>query len=459
MRKPWNALAALSLTGAMSLCLHAEGRGAYALRAARIVPVSGPVIARGTVVLRDGLIQTLGENVVPPADAWVIDCNGLTVYPGLIDALSAWGLTNSSPDNVGGRGGRGGAQAGANAAAPPAVAPAAPARGPEDRPSNAAYIKAADQIFPNDRAIETFRNGGFTSAATFPRGNIFSGQGSVINLAGNRAGEMVIADSVGQIITIPTGGRGGGGGRGFPSSLMGVIAYVRPIYLDNDHYKTAKAIYAKHPQGLTRPSYDRTLEGVLFSPRALLPASSDVEMERMTALTRELKLPAVLYGGFEAWRAVDLLKASGTPVLLSLKFPVKGADDDPELQEPLRVLELRQKAPSSAAALAKAGVKFAFYSDGLASPREIDAAVRKAMEAGLDSASAVRALTISPAEIYGVADRLGSIEPGKIANLVVTAGDLFEAQTKVKYVFVDGVKFEPPPETNPGRGDRGGKKQ
>ena len=434
----------------------AQDRGVYVLRDARVVRVSGPVIEHGTVVVRDGLIEAVGENITAPADAWPIDCKGLTIYPGLIDALSTWGLTNSPPPAATGGGGRGGGGRGAAVATPApvttvTVTPATPARGPEDRPSNTSYIKAADQIFPNDRALETFRNGGFTTAVTFPRGNIFSGQGSVIDMAGQRAGEMVVADSVGQMVTLGSGGRGGGG-RGYPGSLMGVIAYIRQIYLDADHYKVAKAIYEKHPQGLPRPAYDRTLEGVLASPRVLIPAGRDVEIERMLAFTKELKVNAILYGGNEAWRAADLLKQSGTPVLLSLKYPAKAPDSDPDVEEPLRVLEMREKAPSSAGALSKAGVKFAFYSDGLATTREINAAVRKAIEQGLDAASAVRALTLSPAEIYGVSDRLGSIDKGKIANLVVTEGDLFGAQTKVKYVFVDGGKFEPVAEPPAGRG-------
>jgi hypothetical protein len=448
------------IAGLISPRLGAQGRGAYALRDARVVPVSGPVIEHGTVIVRDGLIEAVGANITPPADAWAIDCKGLTVYPGLIDALSTWGLANSPPQAAGGGGGRvgrGGAAAPATAA-PTVAAPAAsatPSRGPEDRPSNTSWLKAADEIYPNDRAVETFRNGGFTTAVTFPHGNIFSGQGSVIDLAGERAGEMVVADSVGQFITLGSGGRGGGG-RGYPGSLMGVIAYIRQIYLDADHYKLAKSIYEKHPQGLPRPAYDRTLEGVLVSPRVLIPAGREVEIERMLAFSKELKVNAILYGGNEAWRAADLLKQSGTPVLLSLKYPAKAADSDPEMEEPLRVLEMRQKAPQSAGALSKAGVKFAFYSDGLASTREINTAVKKAIDAGLDQAAAVRALTLSAAEIYGVSDRLGSIDKGKIANLVVTDGDLFATSTKVKYVFVDGGKFEPVAEAPAGRsGGRG----
>jgi hypothetical protein len=396
----------------------------------------------------------------------VIDCKGLTIYPGLIDALSNWGLTNTPPATVaaggGGRGGRGGAVA---VTPTPTVNPAAlatvtgpPSRGPEDRPSNAAYLKAADQLFPTDRAIETARNGGFTSAVTFPTGNIFSGQGSVIDLAGDRAGDMVIADAVGQLVTVPAGGRGGG--RGYPASLMGVFAYVRQIYMDSEHYKLARSIYEKHPQGLTRPAYDRTLEGVLASPRVLLPATRDVEIERMLAFAKEMKLNAVLYGGHEAWRSADVLKKSGVPVLLSLKYPEKAADSDPATEESLRVLELRDKAPTSAGALAKAGVRFAFYSDGVGTPRDLMRAVKKAVDAGLPADAAVRAMTLTPAEIYGVSDRLGSIDKGKIANLVVADGDLFADRTRVKYVFVDGGKYEPLPEDPANRpGGRGGRGQ
>lgn len=437
--------------------LSAQAPGVYALRDARIVRVSGPVIEHGTVIVRDGLIESVGESVTVPKDAWALDCKGLTVYPGLIDAMSTWGLTNTPSNPAGRGGGRGPAAAAPTLSVTPVTAiPITPSRGPEDRPLSTAWLKAADQIFPTDSHIETARNGGYTTAVTFPNGNIFSGQGSVIDLAGDRAGQMVVAEAVGQFVTLRTNGRGGG----FPASLMGSIAYIRQIYLDADHYKLAKSIYEKHPRGLARPAYDRTLEGVLASPRVLLPAARDVEIERMVALAKELKLNAVLYGGQEAWRAADLLRQTDTPVLLSLKYPERARDADPAESEPLRVLELRDKASTSAGALAKAGVRFAFYSDGVATPKELMAAVRKAIDAGLPAADAVRALTLSAAAIYGVDDRIGSIDKGKIANLAVTDGDLFESKTKIRYVFVDGAKFEPPveePAVRPGgRGGRGG---
>jgi hypothetical protein len=418
---------------------NAQTPGTYVLRDARIVRVSGPVIERGAVVVRNGLIEAVGDNVAPPAGAWVIDCSGLTVYPGLIDALSTWGLPGAAAALTAQAGRGGAAQAGAQA----------PAGGPEDRPSNVSWTKAADQIVLTDRSIQTARNGGYTTAIAFPRGNIFSGQGSVINLAGERPGQMVIADSVGQLISLRTTGRG------FPGSLLGSIAYVRQIYLDADHYKLAKSIYEKHPEGLRRPAYDRALEGVIDSSLVLLPAGNQVEIERMVALAAELKLKAVLYGVPEAWRAAELLKRANMPILVSLKYPEKARDADPALDEPIRVLQLREKAPSTAGALAQAGVKFAFYSDGLTNPRDLMRAVKKAIDAGLNSGDAIRAITLAPAEIYGVSNRIGSIDKGKIANLVVTDGDLFAEKTKIKYVFVDGNKFEPLADEPAARPERG----
>jgi imidazolonepropionase-like amidohydrolase len=419
----------------------AEGPQVYAIKGARIVRVSGPPIENGTVVLRDGVIEAVGESIAAPADAWVIDGKGMTVYPGLVDALSTWGLPSAAPVAAAGGGGRGRGGAVAVAATGAPAAPQPVINGPEDRPSNSSYMKAADMLVPTDRSIETARDGGFTTAVTFPNINLFAGQGAVIDLAGDRAGAMVVNPSAGQYIKFPGGGGGGGGGS-YPGSLLGVFAYIRQIYLDADHYKVAESIYKQHPDGLQRPAYDKTLEGVIESPRTLIPAGRLVEIDRIIRFSQELKLNAVIYGAEEGWRGADLLAKSKYPVLVSLKWPARSPDANPADEDTLRVLEMRDKAPTTPAALAKAGVKFAFYTDGLTSSRDIMRAVKRAIDNGLAPADAIRALTLSPAEIYGVSDRLGSIDKGKIGNIVVAEGDIF-AGGKVKYVFVDGMKYEP----------------
>jgi hypothetical protein len=432
----------------------AQQHPAVAIRNAKIVTVSGPVIAKGTVVVRNGLIEAVGDNVQAPADALVIDGEGLTVYPGLIDALSTWGQPGAATSTATAATGRGGRGTTTTTTAPVAAmaAPAAPARGPEDRPQTTSWVRIADEVSGADRRIETARSAGFTTAVTFPTRGIFAGQGAVIDLiSGEKAGEMIVSSPVGQYISI---GRGGGFGGGFPGSLMGYIAYVRQIYLDAEHYKLVKDAYARNPVGMQRPDYDRALEGVLDSPRILLPANRLVEIDRMLRFAAELKQPTILYGGREAFRpeVAELLKKYNTPLLLSMRWPEKARDADPDEQDSMRTLETRDKAAMAPGILAKAGVRWAFYSDGLDQARDLQRAVKKALDAGLSREEALRALTLSPAEIFHVQDRLGSIEKGKIGNLVVTRGDIFDDRTKVEAIIVDGRKYEPAPDATPSGG-------
>jgi imidazolonepropionase-like amidohydrolase len=131
-------------------------------------------------------------------------------------------------------------------------------------------------------------------------------------------------------------------------------------------------------------------------------------------------------------------------VLLSAKYPQRERDVDPDAVEDLRVLRRRVEAPLTAVALARAGVQFAFSSGDMTNPHDLVANVARSVEAGLDRQVALRALTVTPAEIFGVADRLGTIEKGKTANLVVATGDLFDPRTRIREVFVDGIRFEVP---------------
>lgn len=409
--------------------LWAEAPKVLAIRGAKIYPGSGPAVERGNIVVRDGLIEAAGANAAIPADAWIIEGAGLTVYPGFTNALSTWGIPRStgSAEPAGPRG-RG-------------AAPAGPvARGPEDRPSNTSWVAGVELVQPGEAIVKQAREAGFTSAVVFPSTGIFGGQGSWINLAGEKPGQMVVASPLGQYLSLRTSGF-----TSFPGSLMGAFAYIRQVYLDADHYQMAKEQYAKAPRGMKRVEYDRALEGVLAAPRLLLPAATRVELERMAKFAAELKRPAVLYGGHDAARGMQAVKASGVSVLVNLQYPEQPKEPNPDVRDSLRMLEFREAAPAAAAALQKAGVRFAFYSGGIEKPSELRAALKKAIDAGLSREDAVRALTLSAAEIYGVADRVGSLEPGKIANLIVVDGDWFQEKSKVKAVIIDGVKYEPVP--------------
>jgi len=423
----------------------AEEPSYFAIRNARIVPVSGPAIENGTVVIHNGLITAVGPSVSIPPAALVIDGKGLTVYPGLLDALSTLGLPEAS-------GTAGGRPSFSTAGPAPSPAPSGeaqrPAQGPEDRPATTPWVHAADLISASDRRIEAARNAGFTSALVAPQRGIFPGFAALINLAGERGGEMVVKTPVALHVTFSTGGAGGF--RSYPGSLMGVLSYVKQTLMDARHYRQAWAAYNGGTRGRRRPEYDRALEHlqpvVAGRVPVFLPADTEVQIRRYLDLGEELGARFLLYGAHEGYRVAPLLAERKAAVLVSARWPERDRDADPEREDSLRTLRLRDRAASTPAALHKAGARFAFYSDGTSNPRDVLRNVKKAVDAGLPADAALRALTLSPAEILGVADVLGSIEPGKVANLVVADGDLFAERTRIKYVFVDGQKFTVPEE-------------
>ena len=272
-----------------------------------MIPVSGPVIAKGTVVLRNGLIEAVGADVAVPADAWVIEGDGLTVYPGLIDALSTFGIPDAAPATPGG--GRGGAaQQPATplraSDSPHAAAP--PAHGPEDRPSTTSWLKAADLVKPTDRRLESARARRLHHRRHFPQHGNLRRPGSDRE-SGRRDSRRDGGRGQQPDNTSPSPPRRGFGG-GFPNSLMGVMAYIRQVYLDADHYRQAKQFYAAHSRGTPRPEYDRALEGVLESPRVLLPATRRVDVDRLLRFANELHVEALLYGLPEGYRSADLVE-------------------------------------------------------------------------------------------------------------------------------------------------------
>jgi hypothetical protein len=192
----------------------------------------------------------------------------------------------------------------------------------------------------------------------------------------------------------------------------------------------------------------------------LLSGNSAQDMRRALELTDRWKVHAAIYGGQSGYEIADEIAVKKIPVLVDLKWPEKEKDSDPDEIPTLRTLRFRDRASSTPAAFVKSGVKFAFFSGATANPKDLLKAVKKSIDAGLAPDAALRALTLSSAEIYGVADRLGSIEKGKIANLVVTDGDLFNEKTKIKLVFVDGRRFEihePERPKDPPKGDITGK--
>ncbi len=408
----------------------------FALQNARIVTGTGAVIENGTVVIANGLIEAVGADVDVPGEAWVIDVSGLTVYPGLFDGLSQVGMASQGGNGAGGGGGGGNpfALIAQQANQPRTVSP-------EDRPATNSWINAADLLNSDSDDIETWRSGGFTNALVAPDDGIVTGQGVVVNLAGDEQ-EMVVKSPAALRVTMS----GAGGFRSFPGSLMGVIAYIRQLYLDAEHARQYEASYMANPGGQPRPTYDRALgpvqDAIAGGWPTVMPANEVRQIRRAIKLGRDTGARPVLAGAHEGYELADEIAAAGVSVLVNVDWPERNRDADPEAEESLSSLKRRAYAPTTPAALEAAGAEWAFYSGGANSPSSMMDKVRTAIENGLTEEAALEGLTAAPARIYGVDRMLGTVEPGKIANLVVTDGPLFDEDTDVRMVFVDGHKFE-----------------
>lgn len=430
----------------------------YAITNARIVTVSGGTIEKGTVVVRNGLIEAVGAEVKVPADAKTIDGSGLTVYPGFIDTRTNLGIpAPPRPTGGGPGGGPGGGQAAAAAAAAAQVGQSNSNYPAGLRPEDL----AVDDIRAGDASFEANRNAGFTTAVVVGRTGIFNGESAIINLAGENVSAMVIKSPAALNISFATiPGR-------YPGSLLGTFSALRQMFYDARRLQEVKKQYSENPKGIKRPESDRSLEALFPALNGEMPvvfnANREMEIVRALNVAKEFNLKAIIAGGQEAWKLADRLKAENVPVLLSLNFPKRTAAASPEADpESLDTLRFRAETPKTAARLAQAGVRFAFQSGGMTSIADFAANAKKSIDAGLSRDAAVRAMTLAGAEIFGIADRTGSVEAGKIANLTVVKGELFADNASVSHVFIDGqhfqIKEQPRREGRPGPGQGPGRR-
>ncbi|MGI8556633.1 MAG: amidohydrolase family protein [Pyrinomonadaceae bacterium] len=423
--------AAIFASVMLNLCINAQTRtDIYAITNARIFTAAGAAIEKGTVVIRDGLIEEVGANVRVPADARVIEGSGLTVYPGFFDAATNLGIAAPTP-------------------ALPTLGQRVTISQTPAAQSNSNYPnglqpenKAVEQLKAGDAQFEAQRNAGITTALTVGRDGIFNGQSALINLAGDSVSEMIVSEPIAQHVTFRTlGGT-------YPTSLLGTFSALRQMFLDAARLQEIQKMYAKNPRGLPRPAADASLEALIPALNRQMPvvfnANSEREIVRALDLAQEFNLAAIIAGGQEAWKQADRLKKQNVPVLLSLNFPKRTTAASPEADpETLEILRLRVETPKCAARLQQAGVKFAFQSGGMTNPNDFLANAAKAVENGLSGDDAIRAMSLNAAEIFGVDNRLGTIETGKIANLVVSRGDILSKNKTITQVFIDGKLFEP----------------
>lgn len=374
------------------------GAQTIAITNGTVYPVSGPRIENATVLIRDGRIAAVGANVAVPADARRIDARGKWVTPGLINAATQLGLTEIS------------AVQGTN-------------EGSVSGNEVAAAFNVLEGINPASQLIPVTRVEGITTVVAGPGDGLISGQAVAIDLWGDRLEDLTVKSPVAMMVQINESAKSTGGG-----SRAGVMARFRRVLNDAREYDRRRADYQRDQmQDLAAPAAD--LEALLPVLRGELPvmiqANRRSDIENALRLAREYNLRLVLTGAAEGWQVADQLAAARVPVVIDPLVNIPSYDAlSPRLD--------------NAALLARAGVAVVIASFDSHNARNVKQSAGNAVAYGMEWDAALRAVTLSAAQALGIADRYGSLEPGKVANLVVWGGDPFEFSSAAEVVLIRG---------------------
>ncbi|MCL6564950.1 MAG: amidohydrolase family protein [Acidobacteriia bacterium] len=403
-------LAGICALGLLAPLAWTQSRRVYAIRNAKIYTLAGPPIENGTVVVRDGKIAAVGRNVAVPSGAQVIQASGLQVYPGLFDSVSLLGLTE--------------------------IGQVAATVDTTELGDYKPQLLAAVAIHPASEHIPVARANGITHAVSAPRGGVLSGRASAIHLDGWTVEEMRLEPAVAMVLEWPSLATGSFDFATFtmrrrPFSEVQreyeqKVAELRDWLVRARHYRQAlqQGSPAKFERDLKLEALVPVVEGRL---PVLVLANNERDIRNAIQFCEEEKLKMILGSGAEAWRVKDLLKEKKIPVILRPTQSLPVQEDDPY-----------DKPYTAPGELHAAGVKIAFATFNSSDSRTLPYEAAQAVPFGLPWEEALKAITIYPAQMFGLDDRLGTIEVGKIANLVVTDGDPLEITTQFRYVFIQG---------------------
>lgn len=377
--------------------------GTFALTNATIETVTNGTIQQGTLIIADGKITDVGQNATIPQGAKTIDCSGLTIYPGMIDGGTQVGLIEVGSD-------------------------------PRTRDNSEIgevipHIQALTAVNPSSVVHPVTRVSGVTTVLTMPSGGLFPGTAALINLYGYTPDQMY-ADFKGVVLNFPATGRRGRWDRRSDEDIK--KAAEKSLKQLNEVW--AKAVqYHKIDStsgGKDQPYYpelEALLPVVRGKMKLLINVNTANDIKEALKWIEQKNVKAILCGVSEGWRVAKEIAAAGIPVITG-----------PVLSNPTRNYDRYDRPYANAGNMQKAGVKVAIRTNDVENTRNLPYHAGFAATYGMGREEALKAITIVPAEIFGVSDRYGSLEKGKIANLFVTDGDPFETRTQVKYVFIDG---------------------
>ncbi len=396
---------------------------------ARVVVSPQRIVDDATLVLRDGRVVAVGKGLQPPDEATVHDLEGKTIYPGFVDPYSDYGLAAAAGSSTAGESDR-----------PGSAARLEGSRSGLDSWNDAIHAQQqwVDHFRPDPEAAKALLERGVTVVQSARLDGIFRGRGFVASLADGLAGEVVIEPAGRHFAAFDKGSSG----QAYPRSLMGSMALIRQTLLDAQWYDGEMADHQADP-AQPRPALDRNLAALAANDGPLIFASdNELSLLRAGRLAGELGVELIHLGSQREHRRIDQVAALGQPLILPLVFPARPDElDQPEGELDVTLADLRhwERAPSTASWLAAAGVRFAFTGYGLGKDDDFFANLRRTITRGLAPGIALAALTTVPAELAGVADRVGTLEVGKRADLIISDGDLLRhGQAEIVAVWVGG---------------------
>ncbi|WP_235297944.1 amidohydrolase family protein [Portibacter marinus] len=423
----------------------------YAIQNAHITQSPGKTIDKGTVVIKDGVIISVGTNVAIPPEAIIVDADSLYIYPGFIDAYNNTGEKKAEEKKNEER-------------------VKNPGNPPNDRAGITPDRSLSDVYDSGAKSISDWRAEGFTASFSAPAEGMLPGKASLILLSGKDASQSTVVKDKVLVGTFQSASRM------YPATIIGVMAKYRDLFRQTSYAMKHQSAYDSNPVGMSRPAYDKSLG-------ALMPAADKkqlvfMEAEKYKDVSRALTLQAdldfnmALVNVKQGTSFIDVIKQKSIPVVLSMEVPesedkkdkkkvdaekedsakddeAKSEEDEvvkEEIDPEMEALKARRDEAikdyqEQAAMFAKSGVKFGLSGKDIKA-KDLKKNAKLMMEQGITEDQLLAALTVNPAEMLGVSNILGTVEKGKMANLVISTAPYFEEDAKVKYVFVEGEQFE-----------------
>lgn len=392
----------------------------HAFTNATVITAPGMMHENATLVIRNGIIEAIGQDVSIPEDARIWEMEGKVIYPGFIDPHSGVGMQDAEVELE---------------------------RGnlPWNQQIRAQLSAESSFKAGEDDGTEPLRAAGFTRALSVPDVGIFRGQAAVMSLADGGATDRLTRPDVAQTVSLS---RDPSFGFTYPTSPIGVIALIRQTLYDADWYRQAHQIYAERPQGLSRPETNAALAALDDAARGAQPllfeVNTDEELLRALRIADEFGVTPWIRGSGHEYRLLDVLAEEQPALILPLTYPETPDVETPEdaLNESMADLRHWYLAPENPARLSNAGITFALTASGLDKPSDFLPNLRRAIARGLDADVALAAITRQPAQLLGISETHGTLETGKVADFIIADGDIFDADTRIADVWIDGMRYK-----------------